>query len=98
MSGIGPCCCGCTRMDAMHVVAIALADDDFDRALEAGLLDCARCDGCSDACWQRLLDARDARQAALAARARFRAREARLERRRKERAERRAMAPSPVAR
>jgi hypothetical protein len=72
----------------------ALEDDDFDRALELGLLDASlACGGCSEACRAALVDARLQREAALAARERFRARNARLERRQRERAERR----TPVA-
>jgi Na+-translocating ferredoxin:NAD+ oxidoreductase RnfC subunit len=84
--------CGCTRDAAAHAVTAALREDDFDRALAGGLLDCACCDGCSPACTAALLVARAVRLRALAARERFRAREARLARRRRERAERRGNA------
>lgn len=95
-----PCpACGCDRVEgaAAHIVAGALAGDDLDLAIESGLLSCDQCDGCTDACAAMLLAARDARQRAFAARARFRAREARLQRRAAERASTRAIpAPSPA--
>jgi hypothetical protein len=79
--------CGCTHAQniATHAVRAALVEDDIDRALTLGLLDVSICEGCDQPCTMALLDAREARIRALAARDRFRAREARLERRRQER-------------
>jgi len=89
--------CGCTHAQniATHAVRAALVEDDLDRALTLGLLDVAGCEGCDHACTMALLDAREARVRALAARDRFRAREVRLERRRQERADRRSTATAP---
>jgi len=86
--------CGCThaRNIATHAVRAALVEDDIDRALTLGLLDVSICEGCDQPCTMALLDAREARIRALAARDRFRAREARLERRRQERVDRRSSA------
>jgi hypothetical protein len=95
---IGPCLCGCTREDVAHAVVAALTRDDLDRAIDAGLLTCSFCPGCSDACTRMLLTARAHRERALAARERFRAREARLARRRRERAERREASPPAAGR
>jgi len=79
----------------------ALALDDVDGANDAGLLATQGCEGCSPGCSASLAAARGARQAALAARDRFRAREARLRRRAQERLAARApredLAPSPIA-
>ncbi len=63
---------------ATHASLAALAVDDLDRALAAGLLDCKGCTGCSDGCNAQLIDARDGRLRALAARERHRIRNARL--------------------
>jgi hypothetical protein len=79
-----------------HVVVAALADEDFDRALQAGLLTCQSCVGCRPTCTAVLLAARNARRDALAARGRFRAREVRLARRQQERAARRATPAMPL--
>ena len=98
MSGADATCrCGCIdpRGAAMHVIAAALAVDDLDRAIEAGLLVCEPCPGCDLACSASVLAMRDARRGALAARERFRAREARLRRRAEERAARRTIAAGP---
>ena len=86
------CACGCREAAGAtaHEVLVALRDDDVDRAIEAGLLDCAPCTGCSPECTQILQAARDARLTALAARDRYRARMERLERRTSARAARRA--------
>ena len=84
--------CGCGSDAAAHAVAAALAVDDVDRALDAGLLDAAACPCCSIECTAALLDARTARRQALDARARHRARAQRLARRGAERAERRQAA------
>ncbi|MGH8078858.1 MAG: hypothetical protein ACREPE_16280 [Lysobacter sp.] len=67
---------------------------DLDRAIAAGLLDCDGCAGCSTACTEVLLAARDTRLAALAARERYRARDTRLRRRAAELAAKRAPALS----
>ena len=80
---------------SVHAVAIELAKDNLDGALEAGLLTCQPCGSCTPGCTAALLDARDARREALAARERFRAREARLARRRQARATRRGTPTEP---
>jgi len=89
--------CGCTHAQniATHAVRAALVEDDLDRALTLGLLAVPICEGCDHACTMALLDAREARVRALAARDRFRDREVRLERRRQERADRRSSATAP---
>ena len=88
------CACGCREGAGAiaHEVLVALRDDDVDRAIEAGLLDCAPCAGCTPECTQNLQAERDARLTALAARDRYRARMARLEQRTAARAARRAKA------
>jgi hypothetical protein len=86
--------CHCTKESPSHAVLAALRDDDLDAAIDLGLLDIAPCPRCSDDCNARLLDARDERRFALAARERHRARDARLQRRADERNARRA---PPVA-
>ncbi|KQY52770.1 hypothetical protein ASD14_04955 [Lysobacter sp. Root494] len=68
-----------------HAVAAALAEDDIDRAIDAGLFSTA-CASCNDACTTALMAARNTRLSALAARERYRARQARLQRRAEERA------------
>lgn len=80
-------CCGCTesRGAAVHAIAAALAEDDFDRAIELGLLEAGLCTACDAACRTRLASARDTRRGALAARERYRARQARVHRRMEER-------------
>lgn len=96
-----PCC------DPLLVgIDAALAADDLDRAMALGLcapaldavLDLAAkgCPACRLRA-QRVAQARDARQRALAARERFRAREARLQQRAAARAQRRAPPPAAVA-
>lgn len=89
------CRCGCidTAGAATHAVIEALARDDTDAAIERGLLDDVHCTHCTPDCRATLVQARDARRTALAARARYRAREARLQRRAQERARQRAAAP-----
>jgi len=80
--------CGCSDgqgADA-HAILAALAEDDLDGAIEAGLLVAAPCASCAGECATRLVAARDARLSALAARERHRARQARLQRRSVERA------------
>lgn len=90
--------CGCADAHGAdaHAVAAALAEDDVDRAIEAGLLGVVPCAACSHACTARIVAARDARLSALAARERYRARQARLQRRLEERAAARA-APMTAA-
>jgi hypothetical protein len=80
--------CGCTdvRGGGAHGIVAALAEDDIDRAIDAGLLSVVPCASCSNECAMRLTAARDARLAALSARERYRARQARLRRRAEERA------------
>src|SRR5688500_16664413 len=68
----------------------ALADDDLDRAIEAGLLPPIRCDGCAPECQARLHAARAQRLDALAARERHRARADRLQMRAQERLQKHA--------
>lgn len=90
------CRCGCTAADAaVHAVANALAVDDLDRALDAGLLDVAPCPSCTPACRASVLRSADERRAAFAALERYRAREARLVRRAAERNARRKP-PAPT--
>src|SRR5690606_30988662 len=92
MPGAVPLCrCGCVAPghSTTHIVAAALAVDDLDRAIEAGLLDCPSCLDCTPACSASLEAARTARRNALAARERFRARQARLQRRTEAKAARR---------
>lgn len=99
MSADVPCRCGCTEQHqaSAHAIAIALAGDDLDAAIEAGLLASEGCPGCTEACTRSLMVARDARRFALASRERFRAREARLARRQQERLARRTpMRSAPV--
>lgn len=90
------CRCGCvdTAGAATHTVIEALAGDDIDAAIERGLLDDVHCTHCTPDCRATLVQARDARRTALAARARYRAREARLQRRAQERARQRAATPA----
>ena len=91
--------CSCTLATpdslAAHALLAALSVDDLDRALASGLLDgrgCTGCnDACNDACNAQIIDARDARLRALAARDRYRARSARLLQRAAERAPKRAL-------
>ena len=91
------CACGCRDGAGVtaHEVLVALRDDDVDRAIEAGLLDCEPCAGCTPGCMRLLHAARDARRTALAARDRYRARMERLERRTAARAARRTKATAP---
>jgi hypothetical protein len=73
--------CGCSIAAPVHAIVAAIAVDDIDRALDLGLLHAGPCTGCSDACRRLLIQTRDARRGALAARERLRDRAARLERR-----------------
>lgn len=97
MSAAASCRCGCARADgaATHAIVAALAVDDLDRALTLGLLEAPACTACTPACTALLIDAREARSKALAARARYRARNARLAQRAQERAAQRAVARAP---
>lgn len=81
------CRCGCrdAHGDAVHAIVAALSIDDLDAALDLGLFDTDGCPSCSPACTAALIDARDDRRRALAARERFRARERRLSRRQRAR-------------
>jgi hypothetical protein len=82
-----PCRCGCysTANDTVHAIMTALACDDIDSALDAGLLAVDPCEACSPSCTAMLVAARAARLTALAARERFRARAARMLRRQHQR-------------
>jgi len=91
------CACADLHGSAAHAVAAALASGDLDRAIDAGLLEVAPCKGCDEACTGRVIAARDARLAALAARERYRARQSRLQRRAGERAAARAIPIPAVA-
>lgn len=92
--------CDCSSADGagVHALLALLADDDLDAALAHGLLDALPCSACADDCSARLIAARDARRAVLAARERYRARAQRLLRRKTEREAARAPAPSPATR
>ena len=89
--------CGCAADDPAHAIVAALVDDDVDAAIDLGLLDAAPCDACAPACRAALIDARENRLRAFAARQRFRARNARLQRRAEARAAARTPAPARVA-
>lgn len=83
-----PCVgCGCTADggDDAHRIVAALAVDDLDGAIDAGLLDEVECSACATPCREALAQARDERHRALAARERFRDRALRLARRQRER-------------
>jgi len=92
-----PCRCGCTRPGSgrVHHIANALALDDLDQAIDAGLLEIDPCPACTADCHLSVMAARDARRAALAARERYRARAARLQRIAAERDARRAARTAP---
>ena len=79
---------------ATHVVITALRDDNFDGAIESGLLTPIRCDHCTPDCQAELSAARAQRSNALAARERYRARMARMQLRTNERATRRGTTPT----
>lgn len=80
-------CAGDDAAAAVDAMADAVATDDLDRAIEAGLLrwnGCIACvvaNGSSIADAERMRAARDARLSALAARERYRARQHRLQQR-----------------
>jgi hypothetical protein len=81
-----PCItCACTAKHPAHAQLAALREDDLDAALAQGLLDALPCPACAEACNAALLDARDARRFALAARARHHTRALRLARIQRER-------------
>jgi Na+-translocating ferredoxin:NAD+ oxidoreductase RnfC subunit len=92
------CLCGCASPQgaAAHAIVAALAADDLDRAIELGLLKNVGCESCDAPCRSRLIEARQARLTALAARERHRVREARLQRRQAER-DRQRQAARPAA-
>ena len=94
------CRCGCADAsgEPAHRIVDALVVDDLDAAFDLGLLSIEPCHGCSGACRETLLAARDARQFALDARERFHARQARLSRREQDRASRRATPPAAASR
>ena len=89
--------CGCAANGHVHAIAAALVEDDVDAAIELGLLDAAPCNACAPSCRAALIEARDSRLRAFAARERFRARNARLQRRAEARAAARMPAPAHVA-
>ena len=90
------CACPSAENGGAHALLAMLAADDLDAALEHGLLDVRPCPFCDAGCKARLIEARDARQAALGARHRYRARNQRLGRRTAEREAARAVPPSPA--
>lgn len=77
--------CSCTAAHPAHALLAALGEGDLDAALALGLADAQRCPACAPGCNARLIEARDARCFALAARERYRARTARLARLKAER-------------
>lgn len=85
------CHCSSSNGSATHAVVAAVIVDDIDAAIFAGLLEVRACLHCDATCTTHLLAARDARLAALAARARFKARNARLQRHAEQRAARRVV-------
>ena len=78
--------CGCSADHAAHAIVAALAADDLDGAIEAGLLEALPCRDCGPECRAAVSDARTERLRALAARDRHRVRNARLQRRAEARA------------
>lgn len=91
------CACIAAEGSDAHALLSMLAMDDLDAALDRGLLDACPCPACETACNARLLEMRDARRSALAARLRFRARGERLARRKAERDAARMTAPTSAA-
>jgi hypothetical protein len=90
--------CDCTELHPAHDILIALREDDLDSAIEHGLLDAQPCPHCEERCSAPLIEARDSRLRALAARERYHARERRLARRAAERdAARNIAAKQPAA-
>lgn len=90
------CTCIFGQDHGAHALLAALRENDLDAALALGLLEAEPCPGCSDACTCMLVQARDARRFALAARARHRARAWRLARIQTEREAARRATPPPV--
>jgi hypothetical protein len=84
--------CDCPEVHPAHAVADALRDGDLDAAIERGLLEAQPCPSCAGRCSALLVEAREDRLRALAARERFRARGQRLARRAAEREAARAVA------
>lgn len=72
--------CSCTAEHPAHALLAALGEGDLDAALALGLLDAAPCPCCAATCGAPLVEAREARRFALAARQRYRARAERLAR------------------
>jgi hypothetical protein len=91
MAGNCPAC-DCPEAHPAHAIAAALRDGDLDAAIERGLLQAQPCPRCGERCSTLLIEARDDRLRALAARERFRARGQRLARRAAEREAARAVA------
>lgn len=89
--------CGCRSDAPSHAVAAALLEDNLDAAFDAGLLEATPCLSCTAPCTARLLEARDDRRRALAARDRYRARTARLAQRTEQRKASRAEAQARPA-
>lgn len=89
--------CGCANTAPVHAILAALRDDDLDAAMALGLLDAPPCPTCSPACSAQLLEARTARQFALASRERYRKRNLRLVRIKAEREAARRPAAAAVA-
>ena len=84
--------CHCKEAHPAHAILAGLREDDFDAAIEHGLLQARPCPHCAASCSTLLASARDERVRALASRERFRAREQRLARRSAERDAARATA------
>ena len=72
--------CSCALEHPAHALLAALGEGDLDAALALGLLDAAPCPCCAATCGAPLVEAREARRFALAARQRYRARAERLAR------------------
>lgn len=87
--------CSCALEHPAHALLAALREDDLDAALRLGLLDAEPCPSCAAACATRLVEARDARRFALAARERHRGRTLRLARLAAEREAARRPAAAP---
>lgn len=100
-NGSAPPCPACSCVEpagaAAHAIRAALAVDDLDRAIDAGLLECEPCAACADNCRDAVIAARDERRNALAARERYRVRNARLQRRAAQREVRRRPTIDPAA-
>lgn len=93
-----PCStCTCALEHPTHALLAALREDDLDAALALGLLDAQPCPSCASECGAKLIEARDARRVALAARERHRARAARLARIKAQREAARRPVAAPAA-